>query len=164
MRPGGRFGMTFWGSPKRLGLMPYFVTVAVLSPPRHAEATISQGGTGRPGLAEAMVEDSGLRVDSRGAVTVWAEWPDLDIAVRALTAAGPSRPALENVGEQKFDEELRKALAPFDVTASGCGYPANSVTSPPLGLIFVGFMFDIKNEAYPNRQRSGPRMTRRPIA
>lgn len=114
----------FTCSPKRLGLMPYFVTVAVLSPQRHAEATISQGGTGRPGLAEAMLEDSGLRVDSRDAVTVWAEWPDLDIAVRALTAAGPSRPALESVGEQKFDEELRKALAPFEVDGSGIRLPS----------------------------------------
>jgi hypothetical protein len=36
----------------------------VLSPPSHAKATVSQGGTGRPGLAEAMLEDSGLGVDS----------------------------------------------------------------------------------------------------
>jgi SAM-dependent methyltransferase len=37
-----RFGMTFWGSPKRLGLLPYFATVAALSPASHAEATLSQ--------------------------------------------------------------------------------------------------------------------------
>jgi SAM-dependent methyltransferase len=124
LRPGGRFGMTFWGSPKRLGLLPYFMTVAALSPPSHTEATISQGGTGRPGLAEAMIQESGLRVDCRGVVTVWAEWPDTDTAVRALNAAGPSWPALEHVGEQKFDEELRKALAPFEVDGVGIRLPS----------------------------------------
>jgi SAM-dependent methyltransferase len=119
LRPGGQFGMTFWGSPKRLGLMPYFATVALLSPPNHAEATIAQGGTGRPGLAESMLQDSGLRVDSRGVVSVWAEWPDADTAVRALIAAGPSWPAIENVGVRKFDEELRKVLAPLEVEGVG---------------------------------------------
>jgi hypothetical protein len=31
-----------------------------------------------------MLEHAGPRVDARGTVTVWAEWPNLDIAVRAL--------------------------------------------------------------------------------
>ena len=114
LRPGGRFGMTFWGSPKRLGLLPYFMTVATMSPPSHAEATLTQGGTGRPGTVEAMLETAGLRLDSRGSVTVWAEWPDLDIAVRALAAAGPSQPAITHSGRDQFAAELRKALAPLE--------------------------------------------------
>ncbi len=123
LRPGGRFGMTFWGSPKRLGLLPYFVTIAVLSPASHAEATINQGGTGRPGLAETMLADAGLRVDARGVVTVWAEWPDLDLAVRAMTAAGPSWPALEQVGPERFGEELRKVFAPHVIDGVGLRLP-----------------------------------------
>jgi hypothetical protein len=47
-----------------------------------------------------MNQDSGLRMDSRGVVTVWAEWPDADGDVRALTAAEPSWPAIENVVAQ----------------------------------------------------------------
>jgi hypothetical protein len=70
-----------------------------------------------------MLQDSRLRVDSRGAVTVGTEWPDLDIAVRALTAAGPSWPALEHVGARKFGEELRTALAPFHVDGIGIRLP-----------------------------------------
>ena len=49
VRPGGMVGLTFWGAPKRMGLLPYFMTVAALSPSDHAEATINQGDTGRPG-------------------------------------------------------------------------------------------------------------------
>jgi len=56
-------------------------------------------------------------------VTVWAEWPDSETAVRALTTAGPSWPAVENVGAQQFDEELRKALAPFEVDGIGIRLP-----------------------------------------
>jgi ubiquinone/menaquinone biosynthesis C-methylase UbiE len=33
LRPGGLFGMTFWGAPKHLGLLPYFMKVVELSPP-----------------------------------------------------------------------------------------------------------------------------------
>jgi SAM-dependent methyltransferase len=123
LHAGGRFGMTFWGAPKRLGLMPYFMTVAALSPLSHVEATLTQGETGRPGTAERMLEGAGLRVDSRGVVTVWAEWPDLDLAVRALTAAGPSWPAVEHAGARKFGDELRKALAPFEVSGVGIRLP-----------------------------------------
>lgn len=112
LAPGGRFGMTFWGKPARLGLLPYFITVATLSPPSHAEATVAQGGTGRPGIVEAMITAVGLRPGARGTVTVTAEWPDLDLAVRALSAAGPSWPAIEHVGRQRFAEQLSQALAP----------------------------------------------------
>lgn len=123
LRSGGRFGMTFWGSPKRLGLLPYFATVAALSPASHAEATLGQGATGRPGLAEGMLHGAGLQVDSRDVVTVWAEWPDLDTAVRALTAAGPSWPAMAHAGSDSFAHELREALAPFDVDGVGLRLP-----------------------------------------
>jgi len=51
--PGGLTGFTFWGSPKRIGLLPYFAALAELSPASHVEATITQGDTGRPGAARA---------------------------------------------------------------------------------------------------------------
>lgn len=119
LRPGGRFGMTFWGSPKRLGLLPYFVTIATMSPTDHAEATVRQASTGRPGTAETMLEQAGLTPASRGVVTVWAEWPDLDLAVRALVAAGPAQPAIEHAGLDRFTAQLRTALAPFETEQTG---------------------------------------------
>lgn len=114
VKPGGLFGMTFWGSPKRLGLLPYFMTVAALSPPSHVDATLGQAETGRPGVAEAMFETAGIDVLERGKSTVVNEWPDMEIAVRALTAAGPSVPAIEAAGLDRFTAELSQALAPLE--------------------------------------------------
>ena len=113
LRPGGSFGMTFWGSPKRLGLLPYFMTIAALSPQDHVVATLGQADTGRPGVAEAMFEAAGIEVVERGRSTVLNEWPDIDTAVRALCAAGPCIPAIEAVGYERFTIELRKALEPL---------------------------------------------------
>jgi len=69
VRPGGLVGLTFWGAPKRLGLIPYFATVVELSPADHVDATINQGDTGRPGVAEQMLKDAGLEFADRGTWT-----------------------------------------------------------------------------------------------
>ena len=55
VRPGGMVGFSFWGSPKRLGLLPYFAALVELSPADHVDATLNQGDTGRPGVAEQML-------------------------------------------------------------------------------------------------------------
>ena len=41
------------------------------------------------------------------------EWPDVETAVRALAAAGPSVPAIESVGYDAFCDALRDVVAPF---------------------------------------------------
>ena len=119
LHPGGRFAMTFWGAPKRLGLLPYFMTVAQNSPPSHVQATIGQSETGRPGVAEALVTSGGLTVLARGTVQVTNEFPDLDTFVRAAIAAGPSVPALEQVGEEQFGHALRHVFAGHEVPGVG---------------------------------------------
>jgi len=119
VRPGGLVGFTFWGAPKRLGLMPYFATVVELSPADHVSATINQGDTGRPGVAEQMLKDAGLEFADRGAVQVISELPDLDLTVRALAAAGPSWPAIQSVGYDRFAEALRQAMLPLYVEGIG---------------------------------------------
>jgi SAM-dependent methyltransferase len=119
VRPDGFVGFTFWGSPKRLGLMPYFATVVELSPPSHVDATLNQGDTGRPGVAEQMLADAGLEFAGRGVAQVINEWPDLDLATRGLAAAGPSWPALQEVGYERFAEAVREAIRPLLVEDVG---------------------------------------------
>src|SRR5258708_8720445 len=50
VRPGGLVGFTFWGSPRRLGLLPDFAHLLDLAPPGHAGAPLSQGDTHPPSL------------------------------------------------------------------------------------------------------------------
>jgi hypothetical protein len=49
----------------------------------------------------------------QGTVEVINEWPDIDTAVRALAAAGPSVPAIEAIGYDNFCDALREAIAPM---------------------------------------------------
>lgn len=113
VRPGGLVGFTFWGAPKRLGLLPFFATLVELSPPSHVDATLNQGDTGRPGVAEQMLADVGLEFVDRGTAQVVTELPDLDLAIRALASSGPSWPALQAVGYDMFAEKLREAIRPL---------------------------------------------------
>jgi SAM-dependent methyltransferase len=115
----GRIGLTFWGPLDHLGLLPYFLKVIELSPPGHGEATMEQGDTGRAGVIEEMLTSTGFRILERGSVSVVNEWPDADIAVRALVAAGPSVPAIETVGLDAFCAELHEVFQPMCVPGEG---------------------------------------------
>ena len=113
LAPGGRLGLTFWGRPKHLGLMPYFLKVFELSPTSHGDATLKQGDTGRPGVIEEMLSATGFILDTRGTVNVVNELPDVDIAMRALAAAGPSVPAIRAVGLNAFCDAVRGVIEPM---------------------------------------------------
>ncbi len=88
-------------------------TLLELSPADHVDATLNQSGTGRPGVAEQMLADTGLEFVDRGAAQVINEWPDLDLAARALASAGPSWPALRRAGYDRFAEAVREAIRPM---------------------------------------------------
>ena len=77
--PGGRLGLTFWGRPGHVALMPYFIKAIELSPPSHGEATTRQGDTGRPGVIEEMLVSAGFVPREQGTVTVINEWPDAEL-------------------------------------------------------------------------------------
>jgi SAM-dependent methyltransferase len=119
LRPCGQLGLTFWGRLAHLGLMPYFMKVIELSPPGHGEASLQQGDTGRAGVVEEMLASAGFRSCRRGTVTVVNEWPDVDVAVRALAAAGPSVPAIDAIGSDAFCDALRDVIAPMHVAGIG---------------------------------------------
>lgn len=119
LTPTGTVGLTFWGRPEQLELLPYFLTVIELSPPSHGEASIQQGDTGRAGVIEEMLTATGFRPRQVGTVTVVNEWPDVDIAVRAMAAAGPSAPAIQAVGFEAFCDALREVFEPLHVDGVG---------------------------------------------
>ena len=84
-----------------------------LSPPSHGTASFEQGDTGRPGVVEQMLDETGFKVLERGTVDSISEWPDVAIAVRALAAAGPSIPPIEAIGYEAFCDALTDVIAPL---------------------------------------------------
>ena len=119
LSPSGRIALTFWGRPDDLGLLPYFLKVIDLSPQSHGEASLRQGDTGRAGVIEEMLATTGFLPREGGTVTVVNEWPDVDIAVRALAAAGPSVPAIDAIGFDAFCEALRDVIEPMQTPGAG---------------------------------------------
>jgi hypothetical protein len=53
------------------------------------------------------------------AATLRTELLECRLAVRALAAAGPSWPAIQNVGYDQFTETLRQAMRPLYVEGVG---------------------------------------------
>jgi SAM-dependent methyltransferase len=106
----GLLGLTYWGAHERMGLMPYFITVIQHSPPSHQAATMELGETST--VMADMLLAAEFELLEQGTVEVTNEWPDVDTAVRALAAAGPSVPAIEAIGYDNFCEALREVIAP----------------------------------------------------
>ncbi len=107
----GVVGLTYWGAFERMGLMPYFLTVIEHSPPSHQAANVALSETSN--VIADMLPATGFELLDQGTVEVINEWPDVDTAVRALAAAGPSVPAIESVGYDNFCGVLREVIAPL---------------------------------------------------
>lgn len=119
LKPGGRFGLVCWGTPKRVGHAPYFLTVAALTPQGQGEDFMALSLIGKPGVAEAMLEAAGITPVQRGVVHCTSEWPDEQVAARAMASPGFSWPALQAVGEQHLLAALAEAVAPFKLPGAG---------------------------------------------
>ncbi len=108
----GQLGLTYWGAYERMGLLPYFLTVMEHSPPSHQAANVRLGETST--VIANMLLATGFELLDQGTVEVIAEWPDIDTAVRALAAAGPSVPAIKAIGYDEFSAALREVVFPMD--------------------------------------------------
>jgi hypothetical protein len=70
-------------------------------------------------VIEDMLKATGFERLDRGTLTVVNEWPDIEIAVRSLAAAGPSVPAIRAVGLDDFCDALRSVIEPMHVPGVG---------------------------------------------
>ncbi|MEO6653495.1 MAG: class I SAM-dependent methyltransferase [Ilumatobacteraceae bacterium] len=94
LRPGGLIGISFWGTGRPLDLRECFKAFARHAPPQHFGSMKRLNNIGTPGVAEAMLVASGFDVVERGGRVSTLEWPDPEIAWRALSSMGPAVPAL----------------------------------------------------------------------
>ena len=81
---------------------------------------VGQHGTGRhPERDRGHVEGHWVRTPRARDRHRRDEWPDIEIAVRALVAAGPSVPAIRAVGLDGFCDALRSVIEPMHVPGVG---------------------------------------------
>jgi SAM-dependent methyltransferase len=96
LRPGGAIGISFWGTGAPNDMRGCFKAFARHAPQQHFTSMKRLNDIAAPGVAEGMLVDSGFDVVERGARVSTIEWPDADIAWRALASVGPAVPALRH--------------------------------------------------------------------
>jgi SAM-dependent methyltransferase len=112
LRPGGRIGISFWGLGPPLDLRPCFKIFAAHSPAPHARSMRELNNIAKPGVVEAMLAAAGFVVGVREQRTSVVEWPDPEIAWRAIASVGPAVPALQGSDEAGVKREILTALEP----------------------------------------------------
>jgi SAM-dependent methyltransferase len=119
VRPGGLVAVTFWGNPSHMQLLGCFLAIAATAPPSEEGELRSLAEIGRPGVAEEMLERAGLTPIERGTVASISEWPDVDLATRALLSMGPAQPSIAHSGADAVTSALLEALEPFSDPDTG---------------------------------------------
>ena len=115
VRPGGRVGISFWGDGKDgapLDMRPVFAAVAALMPTTGVDGMRKTNRIAKPGVAEDMLRAAGFEVIERGSRVSVIEWPDDDIAWRAVSSCGPLVPALERNDADVVRRAVLESLAP----------------------------------------------------
>lgn len=112
LRPGGLIGISFWGTGPPLDIRNFFRIFAVHAPQEHRGSMRQLNNISIPGVAEEMLTASGFSVLERGGRTSVIEWPDAEIAWRAISSLGPAVPALRTNDPSVLKHEVLDALEP----------------------------------------------------
>ena len=115
IRPDGRVGISFWSDGKGdapLDARAMFLALAELTPDTNVDGMRNTNRIAKPGVAEDMLRDAGFDIIERGSRVSVLEWPDDDIAWRAIASCGPVVPALQHNDPDVVRRALLDALAP----------------------------------------------------
>ena len=112
LRAGGLVGISFWGQGPPLDIREVFKIFAVHAPEQHRGSMRRLNDIATPGVAEEMLEASGFSVLERGGRVSTMEWPDSDIAWRAVSSVGPAVPALRSNDPVIMRNAVLAALEP----------------------------------------------------
>ncbi len=110
LRPGGRIGISFWGNGRPLDLRECFKAFARHAPQQHFGSMKRLNNISAPGVAEDMLTAAGFVDVERGSRISTIEWPDADIAWRAMASLGPAVPAFSHGDAEVIKAEVMTAL------------------------------------------------------
>jgi SAM-dependent methyltransferase len=110
LKPGAPLSISFWGEGPPLDIRGIFRPLARHSPESHHGSMKRLNDIATPGVAEAMLEAAGFVVAERDARVSVVEWPDADVAWRAVSSIGPSVPALRGPDADVVRREIMDAL------------------------------------------------------
>jgi SAM-dependent methyltransferase len=111
-KSGGQVALVFWGRPEDCETDVTLKAGGALQPPpppgAPAPLALSQ-----PGVVEGLVEQAGLTFTQTGEVACPFEYPNAEVALKALCSSGPVQRAIGVVGEQAVSEAVLRSLAPY---------------------------------------------------
>ncbi len=110
LKPGAPLSISFWGEGPPLDIRSIFRPLARHSPKRHHGSMKRLNDIASPGVAQAMLESAGFVVTEQGARVSVVEWPDADVAWRAISSIGPSVPALRGPDADLVRREIMDSL------------------------------------------------------
>lgn len=110
LRPGAKIGISFWGTGRPLDLRECFKAFARHAPEQHFGSMKRLNNIGTPGVAEEMLEASGFEIIERGQRISTIEWPDAEIAWRAIASIGPAVPALDHGDVDAIKSDVLTAI------------------------------------------------------
>jgi SAM-dependent methyltransferase len=110
LKPGAQLGISFWGEGPPLDIRGIFRPLARHSPEAHHGSMKRLNDIAKPGVAEAMLEAAGFVATERAARVSVVEWPDADVAWRAVSSIGPSVPALRGPDADVVRREIMDVL------------------------------------------------------
>ena len=118
VRAGGKVGLSFWGNQRRMEAYPLFAVLGQTSQTER-DNTGAMVNIGRPGIAEQLMTEAGLVPGTRTSLRLPWEFPDVELAARALASTGPAYLAIQHVGEEAFMTSARQAAAGLYVEGVG---------------------------------------------
>lgn len=119
LRPNGTVAIAFFGPIDKIDHVSVLAAVSGLMPVNDVVAGGSLLETSNPGVAEAMLEAAGFSAGVRGSVIGTNEWPDEEIAWRAIASMGPAWAAIELSGEAAVRAAVMPVIERFRAEDAG---------------------------------------------